>query len=340
MSSIFNTLRDLWRVRLTISQVALSFLLAALNWAVITIWASSNLTKLFQGTWLLDVWFWVSIAMIFFFPVGLSVIGSVASPERITISPFDINGLTIGIFTVTLWLNIIRFYSTLELIILYFFSLFVTVFALFTFSIGQNFLTHRLIGIEGSEQELRWRIFWTKLPKNEVADTISSDAKRNAIGLLYRDQLDDGTVCFYGRPDDVELHLAVSEAAKGSIISVLAFVIGAVGIRPIDELWFKAREAGILAVLSELDLKPDKKSVLARSVVEHVLSPTRGLLHRFQEVWTGLLRHIIITIMLGSADYFVWFSKIISQDSAIQLGFFIALYAVGVPIISRRKWFR
>jgi len=341
LSSILATIRnDILRNPITVGQVALSFLLAGFNWAAITTWTTYNLSKLFAGTWLFDWQFWGGLGLIIVWPIVLSAIGSMFSPERVTIAPLDINGLTVGIYVVTLWtaINPLHYADGVTLgLTIYGFSLYITVFSLLTFSLVQLPISKRLIGIAGTENQLRYSIFRTRHSKQYVEDFIGSPLRRNALGLKWSDNLDDKTLCFYGRPDGAELHVALSEQPSGTTLTIVTFEIASLGLKQVNELWFEARIAAILTVLKKLKLKQEENAVLPRVVSDHVLAPTRGLMSRFQDIWSGLARHLVAAVVLGIADYFFWFNKIIAQDSAIQLGFFIALYVVGVSVISRRK---
>jgi len=336
LSSILDTIRDIWRVKITVSQVALSFLLAAFNWAVITTWTTYHFPKLLQGTFLFDLGFWGGLIFVLFWSLLLSLIGSVTSPERVVISPLDINIMTIGIYTVTLWTSL-RPLDNLVATVFYGLALFITGYALVLFGLVQNRIAARAIGLDGSERELRRSIFQTDVPREEAADVISSHSKSKAIGLLYRDELEDGTICFYGKPDGVELYVGVSKRERGALLSIVAFEIHSFGIKQVDELWFRSRIASILTALKELQLKSAKGAVLPHALVDRVLVPTKGLFRRFQEAWKGLVRHIVSASVLAIADYWLWLNKMISQENAITLGFFIVLYLVAISVISRRK---
>jgi hypothetical protein len=281
----------------------------------------------------------------FFWPILLSVIGSITYPEQIVISPLDINGLTFGIFSVTLWVSInpLNYQSNgqpqpLLGLVLYGFSLFFTGFVLVIFGLVQNPLATKFVGIGGSEKDLATATYHASKSQDGAADFIWS--KRRIIGLLYEEQLDDGTTCFVGHSDEVQLHIAVSQEENQSRITLVAFERDSFGLKQPDKLWFKGKVASTLTILEGLSLTEMKDMSVSRHIVEHVLIPTKGVMTNFREVWSGIVRHIVAAIVLGAADYWLWVNKFIGQDSAIQLGFFVALYIVGITVLSRRKRLR
>jgi len=244
--------------------------------------------------------------------------------------------MTVGIFIVTLWTSLRPLDNWLNATF-YVISLVATGYALLLFGLVQNRFAARVIGLDGDEKELKIAIFQTDTSREETADVISSRPKTKAIGMLYRYELEDETICFYGKPDEVELYVAVSKREKGSLVSIVAFELHSFGIRQVDELWFRSRIASILTALRELRLKPAKNAVLPRVVVDHVLAPTKGVFRQFQEAWKGLVRHIVSAVVLALADYWLWLNKIFSNEAALTLAFFIALYLVAISVISSRK---
>jgi hypothetical protein len=267
-------------------------------------------------------------------------------PEKILISPLDINLVTIGIFAVTLWFSLNPLANPsgqLIGLIGYVLALFVTgVFLVPIGSIGNNAAVG-LMGLEGNEAQLRTSVLHSKFPQDQVVNIIASQAKQKATGLIYREDLEDGTVCFYGQVESVFLHVAASKAREGksTTISVVAFQIASFGLKQVDELWFKSRLASLLTALRELQLTEDPNGLVTRSVIDHVLLPTKGVVTRFQEAWAGIARPLIAAIVLGLADYFAFTTGVIKQqDTAIELGFFIFLYVLGITIASTRKRLR
>jgi hypothetical protein len=343
LSSILDRIRDLRRARIIVGQVSFSFVLAGFNWAVVTAWISQDFPKFFQGTWVLDGAFWGGLLLIFAWPIVLSIVGSLTYPEQVLISPLDINGLTIGIFSVTLWVTInpLNYVDTFGQqqpmlgLVLYGFSLFMTAFVMLIFGVLQNPIAARFVGIGGSEKDLAKAMYYSSMSQYNAADNIW--AKRKILSLDYEDQLEDGTTCFAGFPDGIELHIAVSKDEDKSRVTLIAFEKDALGMKQPDPLWFKGKIASILIVLEELHLTALGDVAVSRHIMDHALTPTRGLLTRFRETWSGIVRHIIAAIVLGAADYWLWLNKIIGQDIAIQLGFFVALYVVGASVLSRRK---
>jgi hypothetical protein len=290
------------------------------------------------------------LGFVFIWPIVLSVIGSVTYPQPIFIAPTDINGLTLGIFVITLWYSInplsyVNAFGQTDVatgFLFYGFSLFIVGFYLIGFGMVQNVAASKLVGFQGSERDLRNAVYRLDAPQADPSDLIW--ARRRALSLDYEEQLDDNTTCFTGYPDGIELHIAVYHfgAVPGveTRLTIVAVDSDSFGLKQPDELWFRGRLTAIATALEDLRLTPLENQVPPRSVVEHVLAPTRGILSQFRETWSGIVRHVVAAILLTAADYWLWSNKFILEDTAISLGFFIALYIVGVSVLSRRRRLR
>lgn len=346
-----DAIRDLLRAPVIVRQVAGSFLLACFNWAVIAAWATYNLPRLSEMFGISAWQFWGGLVVVFIWPIVLSVIGSITYPEPIFIAPTDINGLTLGIFVITLWfsinpLNYVNAFSGQTDVatgfVFYGFSLFIAGFYLIPFGMVQNAAASKFVGFQGSERDVRNAVYRLDAPQGDPSDLIW--ARRRALSLDYEETLDDNTTCFTGYPDGIELHIAVYQFGNvpgvETRLTVVAVDSDSFGFKQPDELWFRGRLAAIGAALEDLRLTLLENQVPPRSVVEHVLAPTRGLLSRFRETWSGIVRHIVGAILLTATDYWLWTNKFILEDTAISLGFFIALYIIGVSVLSRRRRLR
>jgi hypothetical protein len=337
-----DAIRDSPRASIIIQQVAGSFILACFNWAVIAGWATYNLPRLQVGG--LFAWdFWEGLVIVLVWPIALSLIGSITYPEPILVAPTDINGLTLGIFTVTLWysINPLNYHPIVTGLLFYGFSLFIAGFYLIGFGRAQNAAASKLLGLQGSERDLRNAVYRVGIAQDDASDLIW--ARRRALSLAYEEDLDNETACFTGYPDGIELHMAIyrvgTDVGGETRLTVVAVDNDSFGFKQPDELWFRGRLAAI-TTLSDMQLTELQNQVPPRSVIEHVLAPTRGMLSQFREAWSGAARHVVAVILLTAADYWLWLNKFIIEDTAIQLGFFIALYVVGISVLSRRRRLR
>lgn len=331
-SSVAQTLRKS-RLKIAVSQIAVSFIFAGLNWVVIT-W--STIEGIPKGP--LEMSFWIGLFWILAWPVVLSVLGSMTFPERVIIAPLDVNLLTLGIFAVTLWYDVARSY--------YLPYLALGGSALIMLGLVQNQAARKIIGMEGSEEALSKRVYRTTASRTEVTNLVVSHPVRRALHLEYSHELEDGTLLLYGAEDVFSFCIGISRSPEprdqGCIISVVGYEEDSYGIRKTDDSnsWFKGKCASILELLTKLKLECASENMLPPSLVENVLLPTKGWLDRFRETWNVLARPIVGGVVLGGATFWCWQSKLIDNDTAVFIAVTIALYLVGTTVASRRKRLR
>jgi len=334
-----DTFGDRYNI-VTVTQVAVTFVLAVLNWTAIRWWANVNLST---GTaWVSDPISYLGLGLVAFLTLGLAYLGSYFMPVRILITPLDVNAMTWGIYVFHSWVSTpptaFDAYG-------YFFTLILVLVSLIFVGVLQNFLYLKATGIVGSSGDLMIKVLESPEPRDKVANALWLTA-RKVLRLYHRKDFDDGTAAFYGKDGEIEYYIGITpksgdgKVESGCYLTVLDYVKARHAIwKSYDSEIFHAMLCNNLkeVFLKEFNVTDSKDANFSQAVVNEALAITGGWGERLYEAGGGFYRPLLLIAIVTIATSYFYFISLIDRNTAFFIITAIVLTQVAPSVYSRRK---
>ncbi len=338
-SSILRGLSSRRRSFLIITQIALTFVIASINWVLLGWWAAVSVVGPFSGTYFVTTAFYYTWIPVFFLPVILSIVATTSLPEKVIIAPTDVNVTTFGLALLFLSWELPTYVTP------YFFQLVMVGAYLAIAALVQNGIVVRIVGIRGSADALTVRQYSSSANVVALTDLIRADVVWKALGLSGERDVDGATI-FRGSEGHFEFQIGISSYAKTgdegqaldlSLVSVVGYERDQLELRktPASESWLKARCASFVAVMNDAGIpivggkvvvEPIQRAgeagavrVVPRAILEEVLRPTRNLADRLMLQGEGALQSVVILIVTLAATSYFYFTGFLSLEFAFEI---------------------
>ncbi len=357
-SSLLRTLSNRERQYFILTQVALTFAIGSIYWALLVWWAGASLTLLPSGeyTFVIPAFYYNSI-LLFAMPLVLCVAATTVRPEKIIIAPTDVSAVAFGIAAVSL-LHEVPLQTPTYFLQLFFLSMYLVL-----ATVIQNQIVLRLVGIQGSAETISVDQYQTETDPMTLTNLLRSEVYMEAMGILGERDVDGATI-FRGLERDYEFHIGVSPfpnlsnettQAKRTLISIVGYERDRLGLRKTQAstIWFRGKCSSLVTVLAGAVDPITREQVAIESwalvsgaqsvetvpeqIREAILAPTRNVMSRFTELGESAPASIFLLAVALAVTAYLMATNIVSEENGFVIVLLVLLSQVGRLRLRRKE---